>query len=485
MSGIQGAQGNMGPRGFMGINGSPGSRGAQGVTGPGVGSQGVQGAQGVTGPGIGSQGATGSRGTTGVQGVTGSQGVTGVGVQGAQGVTGSQGVTGVGAQGPAGATGSTANIEAQIAHLIDNTNQIPFNLLKKATAATSQIYFSLNNVIYKGSGFFYHETTEDLQYGYFVTAAHCVMSIESNVYYKTNEAYIQNPITNNKWTKIDVNNIFIDGIADIALIRTNIDFRSYPNYSLTISNDNTREGAICYIIGNPGNLDEDSISMGYIRDAHYMEPSGYHITDSIFISAPGIGGNSGGPIINQKCEVIGIYTFGSSVTGTECFGGGSNQDVLKNTLNVLKTGINNKSKLYLGLQYILSSPFTLKNYYPLMTTEFNSEGVYINSISSLSPFIGVLSVGDILLSCTINNTLILFGNKENQRTPGVLLYNPLGTIININFIKASTKAMVSVDVTLNKTYANVSDLLDGPLQTGKNTNDTFPIQINLQLQKGI
>ena len=45
--------------------------------------------------------------------------------------------------------------------------------------------------------------------------------------------------------------------------------------------------------------------------------------------------------------------------------------------------------------------------------------------------------------------------------------------------------MVSVNVTLNKTYANVSDLLDGPLQTGKNTNDTFPIQINLQLQKGI
>jgi hypothetical protein len=45
--------------------------------------------------------------------------------------------------------------------------------------------------------------------------------------------------------------------------------------------------------------------------------------------------------------------------------------------------------------------------------------------------------------------------------------------------------MVSVNLTLNKTYADVSDLLDGPLQTGKDTNDAFPLQINLQLQKAI
>ena len=168
----------------------------------------------------------------------------------------------------------------------------------------------------------------------------------------------------------------------------------------------------------------------------------------------------------------------------ECLGGGSNQYVLKNTLNVLKTGINNKSKLYLGIHCAVPSPFTLKQYYP-MATEFNSEGVYIVSIGSSSPFVNVLSVGDILLSCTINNTVILFGNKENQRTPGVLLYNPVGTIIKINFIKVTTKENISVYVTLNKTYADVSNLLDGPLQTGKSTNDTLPLQINLQLQKGI
>ena len=379
---------------------------------------------------------------------------------------------------------SAANNETEITKLIDNTNQIPLNLLKKATAATSQFWFVLNNLIYKGSGFFYHDTIEDLKYGYFITAAHCVMSIENNVYYKTTEAYLQNPIKNNKWTKIDLNKIYIDGIADIALIRTDIDFTNYPDYTLTISNDNTREGMICYLIGNPGNLDEDSVSVGYIRDAHYMEPNGYQIPDTLFISSPGIGGNSGGPIINQNCEVVGIFTFASSTTGMECFGGGSNQYVLKNTLNVLKTGINNKSKLYLGIHFSVPSPFTLKQYYP-MATEFNSEGVYIVSLGSSSPFINVLSVGDILLSCTINNTVILFGNKENQRTPGVLLYNPVGTIIKINFIRITTKEMVSVNVTLNKTYADVSNLLDGPLQTGKSTNDTFPLQINLQLQKGI
>ena len=66
-----------------------------------------------------------------------------------------------------------------------------------------------------------------------------------------------------------------------------------------------------------------------------------------------------------------------------------------------------------------------------------------------------------------------------------MLYNPVGTIIKINFIKVTTKENISVYVTLNKTYADVSNLLDGPLQTGKSTNDTLPLQINLQLQKGI
>lgn len=76
-----------------------------------------------------------------------------------------------------------------------------------------------------------------------------------------------------------------------------------------ISNDEVNNGDLCYVVGNPGGLDEDSISGGFIRDANYCEPSGYQITNSMYVNAPGMGGNSGGPIINKNGDVVGIYVW--------------------------------------------------------------------------------------------------------------------------------------------------------------------------------
>ena len=106
-------------------------------------------------------------------------------------------------------------------------------------------------------------------------------------------------------------------------------------------------------------------------------------------------------------------------------------------------------------------------------------GVYIQSVALLSPFNGVLSVGDLLLSCMVTNTTIEFGNKENQRTPGVLLYYPVNTVITIRYIKLYTTTIITADVTLNKTYSNVSNLLDGPLQTGSRS----PISTKIKNEK--
>ena len=98
---------------------------------------------------------------------------------------------------------------------------------------------------------------------------------------------------------------------------------------------------------------------------------------------------------------------------------------------------------------------------------FTSKGVYIHSVSSNSPFNGVLGATDILLSATITTTneVIDFGNVDTQRTPGVLIYKPINTIITISYIKTD-KIQRTSNITLNKTYNNVSNLLDGPLQTG-------------------
>jgi hypothetical protein len=98
----------------------------------------------------------------------------------------------------------------------------------------------------------------------------------------------------------------------------------------------------------------------------------------------------------------------------------------------------------------------------------------------LSPFNGVLSVGDLLLSCIITDTTTIeFGNKENQRTPGVLLYYPVNTVITIRYIKSNTNTIITGNVTLNKTYSSVSNLLDGPLQTGSRS----PINTKIKNEK--
>lgn len=341
-----------------------------------------------------------------------------------------------------------------------NVSHIPNPILSKINKSVCQITFILNEKVYIGSGFFMYTET-DLSNGYFITAAHCVMSIENGIYYKTTSLYLQNPI-NHKWTSINVNNIYIDGVADVALIKTDIDLTNNSDYCLKISNDEVNHGDICYVVGNPGGFDEDSISCGFIRDANYCEPGGYQITNSIYVNAPGMGGNSGGPIMNKNGEVIGIYTFG--LGGYECFGGGSNKEVLKSTLSVLKQKMDNKTKLYLGFEWSVPNPFFSKKYYSNQN-EFDTMGVYIDFVASLSPFNGVLSVGDLLLSCITDKT-IEFGNKESQRTPGVLLYYPLNTVITISYVKNNTNTIITSNVTLNKTYSNVSQLLDGPLQTG-------------------
>jgi S1-C subfamily serine protease len=476
-TGIEGSTGNTGPKGDTGLegrNGTTGPRGNTGLegrtgtTGP-RGNTGLEGRTGTTGPKgeTGLEGRTGTTGTTGPKGETGPQGQQGP-AGGPTGTTGPQGIQGP-AGGPTGPTGITGITGPRGNTGPAGISNIPQNILDNLQNSTSQIQFILgpNSSQSAGSGFYYYETNTDLQYGYFITAAHCVIDIVNNTYYKTTLAYIQNPI-DKKWFSVDVNNIYVDGVADIALIITNIDLTSYPEYCLRLNTGTVNAGDVCYIVGNPGSIDEDSISSGCVRDSNFCDTTGSQITNSILVNASGIGGNSGGPIVDTNGNVIGIYTF-TLDGGLECYGGGSNQSVLSATIPVLQQSTDNKIKLFLGLNWNIPSVFTLSNYYPNQSS-FNTEGVFIRNINTtvgnVSPFVGILNITNLLLKCDINGEEFLFGNKNNQLTPGIIIYYPAGTVITIYYKKSGDNTVYSSTITLTKTYGDVSNLLDGPLQGG-------------------
>lgn len=351
------------------------------------------------------------------------------------------------------------NIESNVAFL-RNLNLDVFTKLKKSC---SQICFVIDDIYYTGLGWFYSNDKNDLKNGYFITAAHCVMEIKNNIYYKASCVYIMNPIDNN-WTFVNINNIFIDGVGDIALIKTGINFKGYSDYCLKLADREPMIGDICYIVGNSNCTDEDLISMGNVRNPNYCDTTGFQITSSIHVTCPGLGGNTGGPIVNLNGDVIGMYTFGLG-GDIENFGAGLNREGIFKSLEILKTSQDNKQKRYLGLDWNVPSPFLIKDYYE-SNQQFKS-CVYINSVCSNSPFYKVLDNGDLLLNAILpSGDIIEFGNCNNQRSPGILIYNYDSINIKISYIKKNQKTIRTETIYLNETYYNVNNIFDGPLQTG-------------------
>ena len=384
-----------------------------------------------------------------------------------------------------------------VSNLYDKLHDNEINIYDTIKNGCSTVSFSIRGSNYTCSGSFITFDSSDLQYGLFMTAAHCVMEVSGTSVLTTTELYVTNPITGN-YTKVDVNNIYYDGIADVAIIKTNIDFSSNSTYPLQLSSVTPQTGDICFLCGNPGGLDNISLSQGFIRDARFYENGGYQVPESLYIDTPGIGGNSGSPILNKNGKIIGIFTFGSSATGRETFGGGSNLNVLNKTLPVLKTqaisGSSNKrntDKYYIGLDYWTqaNAPFTWKSYYGNATT-FPNQGVRIYAVTSnISPFRNVLGYLDILLSATINGVEYKFGELSDQYPPGMLLYQDNASI-QIKYLDYSdNNTEKTANITL-VTYASLGEsyaYLDAPLSTGSDGSETrnneitknidFPINI--------
>jgi hypothetical protein len=356
------------------------------------------------------------------------------------------------------------NLKSDVSQLTSVKETINFTTIQHAC---SSIYARYNinvngqniTATTGGSGCFIN-LDNDYTSGYFLTAAHCVLQDSSGgvtIYTKVDEAYITNPITN-EWVTIDVsNNVFLDGAGDIALIKTNIDFTSYPSYCLSLSSTESSTGDACYVCGNPLGIDNDSLSKGVVRDSHYTVTSGSYIADAIHVSVPGLSGNSGSPILNTSGKIIGLFVFGLSTTGMETFNGGPNLTTLKSSLALLKSQqADAKSKKYLGIDWSVPDPFTLKSYYT-SSDAFANKGVIINAIDTTDSPFKDLNTNDLLLSVSVNGTMTSFGTLSHQRCPGTLLYSTASSIV-IQYIRGTT--YYAKTVTLDKTYANVSDSKD-------------------------
>jgi len=362
---------------------------------------------------------------------------------------------------------------AYLSKLYDELHKKQMNIYDIIKYACSSVHFSTKDDTPNiASGSFITLDKNDLQYGLFMTAAHYVMKVDGTNILTVNEVYVTNPITGD-YTKVSLDKIYYDGVADVALLRTDIDFSEYSSYPLKLSTNTPQTGDVCFICGNPYGFDNISFAKGVVRDSRFYDNGGLQIPESLTVDVSTLNGIGGGPIVNIVGEIIGII----SLRMGETFGYGVNLSVLKATLPVLKTqaitGSSNKrntSKYYLGLSYnssdISFSPFVLAQHYGNDT--FPNKGVYISHVTpDISPFDGVLETDDILLSATIDNKEYNFGDLVDQYSPGIMIYKTVNPNIIITYLDASNSYKEKTASITLVTYASLGtskDYLDAPRQ---------------------
>jgi predicted nucleic acid-binding Zn-ribbon protein len=327
---------------------------------------------------------------------------------------------------------------------------------------------------YTGSGSFITLKDADLVNGLFLTCAHMVMQIVGDKLHYAEHIYIENPL-NKEWLRVTPDMIYSDGVGDISIIKTNINLSTNDTNvkPLKLASQNANTGDTCFVVGDPAGLDSDSITQGIIRSGNYtMKPISNQINECLFIDAPTMSGNSGSPILNSSCEIIGMLTFGTDTYST--FGGGPNVNSLSQSLSILSQFKNNKDKKYLGVKWGVVYPMTLykikDTINPLLSTTIR--GLEIKEIDPLSPFSGQLNVGDIILSAkTFDGTNTkkneyTFGVHDDEVTLGILLYKYDIVRIELTCISASNGQTNVKQISMAKTYADVPPVKDIYLSGG-------------------
>lgn len=333
---------------------------------------------------------------------------------------------------------------------------------------------SYSGGMYSGSGCFITLSDSDLRHGLFLTCAHNVISTIENTVQSAKEVYIENPLTN-EWLQVTPDMVFVDGVGDIALIKSGINFVGSKCKPLKLATDYAKTGDRCIVVGDPAMMDSDSMSCGIVRSARYeMKPIAYQINECLHTDAPTVGGSSGSPMLNENGEIIAMLTYGHD--GASTFGGGPNASSIKKSLSVLSKFRNNTEKKYLGLVWGVVYPTTLaslKRKQPSLS--LTTSGVQIYRVNTLSPFQKILYPGDIITEVETydksgrRNGPFRIGVHDGEVPLGFLLYEYDVKRLKVTYISGNTGSVNQRNVSLSKTYADVAHVYDVPLSTGLRT----------------
>lgn len=248
------------------------------------------------------------------------------------------------------------------------------------------------NRLSTSSGFF-------IDMHHIVTCAHCVISMTGK---KNSVVKIFIDITGSSIMDADI--IGVDGTADIAVLRIETPIIGVSPLRWCSQKPEIGDQAIA--IGTPYG-DTQSVSNAYIRDISFygsnLLPT---VLESILIDGSAIGGNSGGPLLNMRGEVIGVVSFGyNSVTG-----GTMNGAVPSWIASPIVSSIIDTKKNYtFGTLRCKVSPIYIDDAIFLGMTKVQGYMV----LNTLSPVQGIRD-GDIITHVHLDGTTYEIGQMNSQ-----------------------------------------------------------------------